>query len=39
MMVCLDWGEIQIWVGILLGVSITLAVLVGHHEYRRWRRR
>jgi len=37
-MMCLDWGEIQIWVGILLGASITLAIVVGYQEFMRWRR-
>jgi len=37
-MMCLDFHDLQIWAGILLGVSITLAIVVGYQEFMRRRR-
>jgi len=34
MMICLDFHEFQIWVGMLLGASATLAIVVGYLGWR-----
>jgi len=34
MMMCLDFGELQIWAGILMGALATLAIVLFRAAYR-----
>lgn len=34
MMMCLDWGEFQVWAGILMGSLATVAIVLFRAAYR-----